>query len=256
MLDQEKLISIVFENNDFAVINKPAGLLVHSVKLNSQGSKTGKQEPTLANWIINRFPQASQIIDPVSSEAKYGLVHRLDKETSGIMVITKTQPAFNDLKHLFQTHSLNKTYRALLIGSMPKIKGTIDLAIANAKQGTKRTTKIRPQQTSREALTDYRVLNSYTDPTINPGQVLSDTELLPKTGRTHQIRVHCAAIGHPIVGDYLYGGKISKAYRPALGRMFLHAYSLEFNLKGTNFHFEADLPEALTDFLKKLHPLK
>jgi 23S rRNA pseudouridine1911/1915/1917 synthase len=250
MLDQEKLISIVFKNNDFVIINKPAGLLVHELKASSQLLEPG--EPTLTHWIIANYPKTKSIIDPVSQEAKYGLVHRLDKETSGIMLVAKTQRSFNELKQLFQTHAIKKIYRALLIGQLPRPGGTIDLPIGKSKQGTKRTTKMRAHQFYRPALTNYRVLSSYADPMINPGQILSYTELLPQTGRTHQIRVHCAAIGHPVAGDYLYGGKISQSYRQTLGRMFLHAYSLTFNFQGTNFHFEAELPEQLVNFLGKL----
>ena len=248
---ETKDIRIVFEHDDFVVIDKPAGILVHP----SGSKKEGDERPTVLDWIITHYSGTGKILDPISQEKKCGIVHRLDKETSGIMVIAKHQSAFDELKLLFQNRAVSKTYRALLIGPLPNKQGTINLPIAKAKQGTKRTTRVRINQHSREAVTDYRILNAYTDALIIPGQILSYSELRPKAGRTHQLRVHCAAIGHPIAGDYLYGGKPALAYREDLGRIFLHAYSLEFVFGKSAFCFEAELPNGLNDFLKKLQTL-
>lgn len=256
-----KKIQVIFENDDFAVINKPAHLLVHSVPqktsnlfgktklLSNSNNLPAKESPTfkeatLVNWLIKKYPGIKTVGD--APEFRPGIVHRLDKETSGVMVIAKNQKAFLELKNLFQNRQVKKTYISLVIGKMPQKEGEIDLEIVKSPVSTKRTTKLKPGQKAKIAKTSWKLKKTYTDST---GRVLSLVELTPETGRPHQLRVHLSAIGHPIVGDYLYGGKPAQQYRSSLQRIFLHAYSLQFKLHDTNYLFEADLPYELQQFL-------
>ncbi len=202
----------------------------------------------LTDWLIERYPLVTKIIDPYSREQKFGIVHRLDKETSGVMVIARNQTTFDTLKSQFQNHTIAKTYTALVWGNMPQKSGIITLAIAKSKHGTKRTVRRRDSLTNKPAQTQWEVIRQY----IDNGQMLSLLSLTPKTGRTHQIRVHCAAIGHPIIGDYLYGGKTTRAYRDRLPRIFLHAEHIAFSFHEKSYAFVAPLPKDLTAFLKAL----
>jgi len=235
---------IIFENKDFLVLNKPAGLLVHP-KINYTNSK----EQTLVNWLTKNYPQIKNVGD--NPEIRPGIVHRLDKETSGVMVIAKNQNSFEFFKNIFKQRLIEKTYLALVVGKMNNKEGKIDLAIAKSIS-TKRTTKIKTGQKALKAETLWKVLKTYQD----NNQILSYLKLIPKTGRTHQLRVHLAAIGHPVIGDYLYGGKTTLKYREKLNRIFLHAYSLKFKYDNTNYLFEAELSIELKNFLKELKILK
>lgn len=244
----EQTPRIIFENDNFVVIDKPAGMLVHPARQNDP------IDETVAGWCITTYPAAESIIDPHSGEKKYGIVHRLDKETSGVMVVAKNQDAFNKLKEQFQARATEKTYRALVWGKMPKTSGSIVRPIAKSREGTKRTTRPRNKQAGRPAQTDWRVIETYEDTVVKPGMPLTLLELHPRTGRTHQLRVHCAAAGHPILGDYLYGGKTSEQYRHALGRIFLHAHALAFSLSEKEYSFTVPVPHELSRFLKELEP--
>jgi len=232
---------IIFENKDFLVLNKPAGLVVHP-KTNYQKS----EEKTLVNWLIKNYPGIKNIGD--NPEIRPGIIHRLDKETSGVMLVAKNQDSFEILKNIFKQRLIEKTYLALVIGKMNNKQGKIDLAITRSIS-TKRTTKIKQGQKILKAETLWEVLKIYQD---ENNQILSYLKLIPKTGRTHQLRVHLAAINHPIVGDYLYGGKTALKYREKLNRIFLHAYSLKFKYNNTNYLFEAELPIELKNFLGRL----
>ena len=241
---------IIYEDSDLLVLNKPAGLTVHKT------SPTDKQT-TLVDWLLERYPQIKAVGDPVKSPDgshgasdpyRPGIVHRLDKYTSGLMVVAKTQAAFSYLKEQFQTRKMKKQYLALVFGQLKNQSGLIDKPLG--KLGTKQTTQIKgkTELDVKEAQTEYKVLESYNlSPT--PYTLL---EVRPLTGRTHQIRVHLNSIGHPIVGDSLYGGKHHP--RPAgLERMFLHAQKLEFTtLAGEHLTLEADPPTKLTNFLNSL----
>lgn len=239
---------IIFENDDFAVIDKPAGMLVHPARPHEP------IEGTIAGWLAQTWPETKTISDPYSQELKYGIVHRLDKETSGVMVIAKNQAAFEELKQQFQSRSVEKTYQALVWGKMPQESGTIVRPIAKSREGTKRTTRPREHQMVRPAQTEWRIMETLEDTTVQPGMPLTLLSLHPLTGRTHQLRVHCAAAGHPILGDYLYGGATSEQYRAILGRVFLHAATLSFSFKGITYSYSASLPEQLKRFLESLRP--
>lgn len=225
-------IDIVFENEDFVVINKPAGVLVHSTKYN---------EESLVDWLIKRYPY---IIDVGEDKNRPGIVHRLDKETSGLLLIAKNQKAFDYFKKLFQERKIKKGYLALVYGEIKNKKGVIDKPIGIVASSVKRSTAAQKMKELKEAITEYEVIKVFEW----QKEKLTLLRVFPKTGRTHQIRVHLASIGHPIVGDKIYGRKKEKI----AVRLFLHAYSLEFpSPNGTTLRLEVDLPEDLEWFLKE-----
>lgn len=231
---------IIYEDGSLIVLNKPAGLLVHEIK-----SHPG--EPTLVDWLLKKYPEIKLVGDPSASSGQViqnraGIVHRLDKETSGIMVVARNQKTFEYLKKLFQDHNIKKTYVALAWGEIKKPSGIISLPMGLKSGSLKRTTRLKGTKMIKEAITIYRVkqiLRLKND----PKQKFTLLELEPKTGRTHQIRVHLAALGNPIVGDTLY----SRREQPeTIKRQFLHAESLELTLPdGSKKKFTAPLPPDL-----------
>lgn len=234
------MISLIYETKDFIAVNKPAGVLVHPLKAKSYKLKA---EKTLVDWVLERYPEVKKVGD--DPETRPGIVHRLDRETSGVILICRNQKFFEYLKNLFKTHQIKKTYLALVWGKLePKI-GIIKTPIG-IKTGTiKRTVWQKKAKDFKEAITEYRVKKYFKD--------FSLVELAPKTGRTHQLRIHLASINHPVVGDKVYGFK--KLNPPAggpfkLDRQFLHAASLEFNsADGHRIKIEAELPEDLKQFI-------
>lgn len=225
-------LDIVYEDSNILVLNKPAGLAVHKVS-----PKDPRQ--TLVDFVLEKYPEIQSVgFDPL----RPGLVHRLDKETSGLIIMAKNQNAFEYFQNLFQKREIKKTYLALVRGRLKNKKGRIDLPLG--KIGTKQTVHLegKKELKEREAITDYEVIKAF------PNYAL--LQVYPQTGRTHQIRIHLKSIGHPIVCDKIYGGK-KMVCPPELGRLFLHAQKLEFkNLDGQNLVLEADPPEELTNFLK------
>ena len=236
-----KEIKIVFENSDFLAINKPAGLLVHQIP-NGSGL-------TLVDWLKEKYPFIAAVGE---DKSRPGIVHRLDRETSGIMVIAKNNEAFSYLKNLFQEKKINKGYLALVSGILKNKSGIIDAAIGRIASSAKRSVLAKGMKDLKEARTDYRLLKNFPSE-INSGFAL--LEVYPKTGRTNQIRVHLQGIHHSIVGDEVYSPKKMKL--PAgLKRMFLHAYFLELPLKeGRVMRLEADLPDDLKGVLTNLGEL-
>ncbi|MBI2057575.1 MAG: RluA family pseudouridine synthase [Candidatus Yanofskybacteria bacterium] len=228
-------LSIVYEDKDFFVINKPSGIAVH---------KTHPKDPnkTLVDFILEKYPEIKNVGD--DPKIRPGIVHRLDKETSGLMTIAKTQSAFEYLKKQFQERKIKKTYLALVQGQLKNKTGTIDLPLG--KIGTKQTTRMKGKKElkEREAITEYKIIREFADYSL--------LEVYPKTGRTHQIRIHLNAIGHPVVCDSLYGGR-KKICPPELGRLFLHAQKLEFTSpSGQHLFLEVDPPKELTNFLDSI----
>ncbi|HRY76680.1 MAG TPA: RluA family pseudouridine synthase [Candidatus Paceibacterota bacterium] len=231
-------INIVFENSDFLAINKPAGLLVHQIP-NGSGL-------TLVDWLKEKYPFIATVGE---DKSRPGIVHRLDRETSGIMIIAKNNETFFYLKNLFQEKKINKGYLALVAGVFENKSGTIDAPIGRIVSSTKRSTLAKKMKDLKEARTDYEVLKNFSG---EAGSGFALLEVYPRTGRTNQIRVHLASIHHPIVGDALYGSK-KMELPPGLKRMFLHAYFLELPLKeGKVMRLEADLPEDLKNVLVSL----
>ncbi|MEK7547145.1 MAG: RluA family pseudouridine synthase [Patescibacteria group bacterium] len=206
---------IIYKDKNFLGIYKPEGMLVHSSA--AADSPDGKN--TLAGWLIRKFPETAGVgDDPVT---RPGIVHRLDRETSGIMIAARNSEYFEYLKNLFKTRQIKKTYLAVVSGKPKEAKGTIDKPIGIKNGSVKRS--VHSEKMMKSAETDYTVKKTF----VSEGKEFSLVEVYPKTGRTHQIRVHLAAIGHPVVGDRLYGGKKQPDWAD---RLMLHAYSLEFSL--------------------------
>lgn len=228
---------VIFKNDDLVALNKPAGLMVHAVKV-SPGRRLDPEraaEPTLADWIVARYPETKHVgDDPV---LRPGIVHRLDKATSGVIIVARTQEMFERLKRLFQEHRMAKTYVALVHGVPRERHGVIDAPIGILSGTLKRS--IHSAKMAKEAVTEYAVERTMEGP---HGEPCALVRVMPKTGRTHQIRVHLASIGHPIVGDPLYGKKHDGA-----ARLMLHAAGISFSDgNGHTFDFEAPLPSDFT----------
>ena len=205
-------IPIIYEDKDVIVIDKPAGITVHPAP--------GEKELTLSEVL----PQ------PVF------VVHRLDKGTSGVMVFARNEKAAAHLKKQFHDRLVTKVYKALVGGIIKENSGSIDISLGRSLTARG---KIIPTENGRGAVTDFKVIKRFTDSTL--------VEAMPKTGRTHQIRTHFAAIGHPLLGDVRYGGSGG-------GRVFLHAFSLAFvnPVTGKRQEFISPLPTQLTDILSTL----
>ncbi len=227
---------VIYEEPDFLVINKPAGLIVHSVKL---------AEPSIVDWLLKNYPEVKTVGDPSTSSGQVifdrpGIVHRLDRDTSGVMIIPRTQEAFLFFKNLFQTKQIKKTYLALVYGTPKNAKGRVDKPIGLNAGSIKRTVHTKNAKMVKDAVTDYAVKKTFE----SNGTKVSLVQVMPQTGRTHQIRVHMASIGCPIVGDTLYGPKKQSIQ---ISRQFLHADSIEFpTLRGNRLTISADMPEELT----------
>jgi 23S rRNA pseudouridine1911/1915/1917 synthase len=228
-------IGVLYEDEHLAVINKAAGIIVHP----GAGRTTG----TLVAALLHRFGTLSGIGGP----ARPGIVHRLDKGTSGTMVIARTDAAHSRLVEQFQTRKIQKTYIALVHGSLAGDSGRIELSVARDLHRRMRMTTRRDGRTAR---TDWRVIFRLAAFTI--------VEAGLHTGRTHQLRVHFSALGHPIVGDTMYGApreiRLGKTLLPPLDRNFLHAYRLRFThpINGILLDVRAPLPEGLHAFVLQL----
>ncbi len=227
-------MEIIYEDKNFLIVNKPAGLLVHSIE--------DSEESSVVDWLIKKYPKIKNVGE---DKNRPGIVHRLDKDTSGILLIAKNQEAFEYFKKLFQERKIKKVYGALVYGSIKGDRGLIDIPLGkNKKDFRKRGVRGKTRGELKEAITEYKIIKRFPDYTF--------IDVFPGTGRTHQIRVHLESIGHPIVCDKLYGPQ--KAVCPfGLRRHFLHARSLEFtDMDDARVKFEADLPEDLQAVLTKL----
>ncbi|MEK7586605.1 MAG: RluA family pseudouridine synthase [Patescibacteria group bacterium] len=236
------VIPIIFENENFLVLNKPAGISVHPDGFN--------QTPTITDWLIKNYPELegvgeAMILANGTEISRPGIVHRLDKDTSGVLVIAKNQKTFLELKEKFKNHKVEKTYQAIVYGEVKKDQGVIDLPIGRSKNDPrKRVASTQADGKLREAVTRYEVVEKF--------KGFSLLKLFPKTGRTHQLRVHLKAIGYPIVGDTLYAFKNAENLL-TISRQALHANYIKFSLNGESFAFEAPLAKdliATIDYLK------
>lgn len=226
-------LKIVFENNDLAVIDKPAGLVVHP--------GAGNTQDTLANALIAKYPGIEKVGEP----HRPGIVHRLDEDTSGLIVIAKTSEAYDYLKKTFQERDIEKLYIALVHGKFDRAHGTVDLPVT--KSPTHRKMRVGE---GKEALTEYFVIDEAGTDRLDEYTLL---RVKLHTGRTHQIRVHMQAIGHPLVSDQTYGGKFKEKDKELVDRQFLHAYRLKFKLlDGTWMEVTSPLPPDLQQALAKL----
>ena len=216
-------LKILYEDDDLLAIDKPAGLAVHPAP--------GHPSHTLVNAILSHFPHLTDISDSL----RPGIVHRLDKDTSGVMLVAKNSNAQTKLMEQFRTHSVVKVYQVLVKGHLTPERGIIEAPIGRDPANRKRMAVVSQ---GREARTEYQVIKYIGEYTL--------LEVRPETGRTHQIRVHLSAIGYPVVGDPMYGVK-----SPYLSRQFMHACRLGFKQPSTGEYIEleselpADLAEAL-----------
>ncbi len=234
-------IKVIYENDDVLVVDKPAGLLVHSDNSDAEG--------TLVEWFLRRQPEAAGVGEPrIGKDGKEiersGIVHRLDKETSGVMILAKNQAAFEFLKEQFKERLAQKEYLALVYGAMKERWGSIDKSIGrSSKDFRKKSAERGAKGKLREALTNWQLIKIGT----YEGEPFSFLELKPKTGRMHQLRVHLRAIGRPIVGDKLYATeKINSSNNLGLSRLALHSHSLTIVLPNVEEKkFESPLPDEL-----------
>lgn len=238
-------LDIVYEDDDLAVINKPAGMMVHA---GAGATDSERNRGTLVNALLHRFAMLSA----VGGEQRPGIVHRLDKETSGLMVVAKNDTSHRKLAAQFSSRQVKKTYIALVNGWVKTERGTIARAIS--RDLVRRTRMTTRRTGGREAVTHYEVQRRIDSP-IGKFTLLT---LNIETGRTHQIRVHMASLGHPVVGDTRYGAPAnipSRAGKPlSLPRNFLHAGELQFEhpRTGAALTFSRPIPELLQQFLERL----
>ena len=222
-------LEILYEDDDVIAVNKPAGMVVHA--------GAGVHSGTLVNAVLGRYGQLSA----VAGDDRPGIVHRLDRETSGVILVARHDAAHRALARQFAAREVEKTYWALVEGEMPATRGQIDTPIC--RDPLRRTRMMtRAGAPGRAALTWWRVLARYTRATL--------LAVCIGTGRTHQIRVHLASLGHPVVGDTLYGARAV----PALGRFFLHAYRIVFTRPagGERLSITAPLAPELIRYLASL----
>lgn len=234
-------IDILFEDSHLLVINKRPGMVVHPAP--------GHPSGTLVNALLHHCTDLAGI----GGELRPGIVHRLDKDTSGTMIVAKTEPALNHLAAQFKKRTIEKTYLALVHGQVKEDAGEILLPIGRHQVHRKKMSV--QSRHSRTAETRWRARGRYSSATL--------LEVTLKTGRTHQIRVHCAAVGHPILGDTVYGGRKQKSpgIKDGIGntlampsRQMLHAWRLSFvhPVSGMSMTFESPMPEDMVEIIKKL----
>ncbi len=224
-------IEIIYEDDNLMAVNKPAGLIVHPDGKN--------EEYSLTDWIMEKYPELKNVGEPSEYNGKIilrpGIVHRIDRNTSGVLLIAKTQESFLYLKKQFKDRNIKKTYKAIVYGNVKKDRGVIDRPIGRSSRDFKMwSAESTARGKLRDAVTEYK--------TLKRNKEFSYLDIYPKTGRTHQIRVHLKYIKHPIVCDKLYAFK--KDCILGFSRMALHAQSIEFSLlDGSKIMIEAPLPE-------------
>jgi 23S rRNA pseudouridine1911/1915/1917 synthase len=225
-------LPVVYEDDDLLVVDKPAGLVVHP----GAGQPTG----TLVHGLLARYPE---VIDVGVDPSRPGIVHRLDKGTTGLLLVARSQPAYEALVAALAARTVHRRYRALAWGEVRSATGLIDAPIGRS---AREPTRMAVALTGKPARTRYQVLAGYTEPVV-----VTQLACTLETGRTHQIRVHLSSIGHPVVGDLRYGGARQSL---AMDRPFLHAELLELAhpITGAEMRFESPLPEDLQAVLARL----
>jgi len=237
-------INIIYKDKDYLILEKPSGLIVHPDK--------HQKDNTLVDWILKEYPE----IEKVGEASRQGLVHRLDRDVSGLMVIARNNEIYQYLIDQFKNRKVKKEYLALVFGTIYPPKGIIDFPIARNKKGklvvlnsknliaSSFGSNQQKAKNIKSAITEYKVIDKFKDFTLLKLKLL--------TGRTHQIRLHLKAMGCPIVGDERYAKTINQRLknRDKLNRIFLHACSLGFyNQQGEWLEFESQLPKELKEFL-------
>lgn len=240
VVPQEMQLDIVYEDDDLAVVNKPRGMVVHPA--------AGHEDGTLVNGLMFHFRDS---LSGINGVLRPGIVHRIDKDTSGLLVICKSDAAHLGISRLLETHDIERVYHTVVHGRLPHPEGTIDAPIGRMKADRKKYTVT---EDGRRAVTHFRVLEEFGS--------FSYLEIKLETGRTHQIRVHMASIGHPVLGDPLYGpSRETTSKAKLLEKMdfwpgqILHAKVLGFvhPITGNTMHFDSDLPPY---FQTVLHVLR
>lgn len=242
-------IPIIFEDENLLLINKPYGLLVHG---------DGKSDDeTVANWFLSAYPESAGVGEVATAAdgtplERSGIVHRLDRETSGVMVLAKNDTAFTYIKKQFQDRSVRKEYHAFVYGAIKDKYGTINRPIGrHGKDPRQRSAQKSARGVLREAITDFECV----DTALFQDEVFSYVKLFPQTGRTHQLRAHLRAVDRPIVGDTLYAGYKYDANKDGsrrsnhleCDRLMLHAHSLTFTqMTGEQVTYAAELPDSFT----------
>jgi 23S rRNA pseudouridine1911/1915/1917 synthase len=225
---------LIKETNDFLIIEKPTGVIVHPAP--------GINEPTLIEGLLSKYPELKDVGD---DPMRPGIVHRLDRDVSGLMVVARNQNMFDYLKRLFKEREITKKYFALVVGHLNQPDGVINFPLARSRnKHGKMAARAKSDSDTREAVTKFELIKLY-----QPASLL---KIEIETGRTHQIRAHLAALGYPIVGDNLYRPK-KLNFKATPERLFLHATELSFvDQNGENQTFTSPLPQELNDFLNKL----
>ncbi|MDD2758077.1 MAG: RluA family pseudouridine synthase [Patescibacteria group bacterium] len=231
---------IIAVTPDYIIVNKPSGLLTHQTQ--------AEEKNTLAGWLAKKYPEIKKVGD---DPARPGIVHRLDKEASGLLVVARTQKMFDHLKKQFKNRTINKEYHVLVHGQVAKDWSEINFPISRSATADKMAAspeKVRGLKSDigKEAKTEFSVAKRFVNFTLLKVKI--------HTGRMHQIRAHMLAYNHPVVGDPLYFQKKQKrAWDKKCGRLFLHSAKLGFkNLDGEEAEYESPLPKSLSSFLKQL----
>lgn len=227
--DEAVEFQVVYEDDDLFVIDKPSGLVVHP--------GTGNESGTLVNGLLARYPEIAGVGQP----DRPGIVHRLDKGTSGLMIAARSERAYEGLVKMMASHQVNRTYIALVFGHFEALRGIIDAPIGRSAT---HSTQMALSSSGKDALTNYEVKARFASP-----EAASLVELRLETGRTHQIRIHMRAIGHSVFGDEVY----SRQGALGLKRMFLHSSFLGFRhpASGEEMTFNSALPQELSEFLEE-----
>ncbi|MDE2399539.1 MAG: RluA family pseudouridine synthase [Patescibacteria group bacterium] len=224
-------IKILYEDKDILAIDKPAGIAVHP--------DGRSKEKTITDWILKNYPKMKNVGEPMGEIKRPGIVHRLDKDTSGVLLLAKNQKAYEFLKGQFKNREVKKTYNAIVNGWFKEDRGVINKPIGRSPSDFRKYSASRGARGEmREAITRYKVLKRFNEGKLHKYTFL---EVYPKTGRTHQIRVHLKAVDHPVVCDSLYNPKGSCP--KSITRMALHAKAIEFkDSKGKIIKVESLLP--------------
>jgi len=235
-------IKILYEDKDILVIDKPSGISVHPAD-----KVVNKKEKFITDWIIENYPKMKNVGEPMGEIKRPGIVHRLDKDTSGVLILAKNQKTYEFLKTQFQERKVKKIYHAIVSGFFKEDHGVVNKPIGRSPSDFRRHLAGRGARGElREALTEYKVLNKFE----SAKGKFSYLEVYPKTGRTHQIRVHMKYLSHPVACDSLYDpdGPCPKGF----SRMALHAKSIEFkDLKGKTIKVESNLPKEFKQYSVK-----
>ncbi len=242
---------IIYESDAYVVINKPAGLVVHSDGITD--------EPSVVDWFIHTYPESIHVGESAIREhkgedlvlQKSGVVHRLDRDTSGVMILARTQESFEFLKSKFQEHAIRKEYHAFVYGHVKQDEGIIEAPIGKSRSDFRRYSASHGARgILRPAETAYRVVRRFMDDKGNP---FSFVIFYPHTGRTHQIRVHAKYMNHPLVGDALYSGKRIHEGTLGFARQALHARSISWvDSDHRELSYEAQYPSDFKEVLSNI----